>query len=589
MPQIQASLLFLILITLTLYGFIHARVDSSCASVTPELEKGNGADRRLFVLVHGFLGQSKAARKGWASIARALEQHGDVLYLRYPASRGSNADPLLLAQGIRDAIRKRYGSYDRVVLVGHSIGALLLRRAVVNELRERPADSWIPKLDRLVLLAGMNRGWDVSGQKPMDMYWHRKAAFWWGSWLGDLTSSGKLIRSMEIGRPFVANLRLEWMDLAKPPRVVQLLGDIDDVVSEEDNKDLRAAVSSQFVWLRVRGTGHGDILDLTDTTEIGPPGQTIGAYRQAKLLFSATGDWTEVVRANEESRFEQDEAVSHVVFVLHGIRDLGKWSAGFDQELQREFRQQHGRNGKLAVVSVRYGFFGMGQFLLNASRDKYVRWFVDQYTETRARFPNAKRVDFVGHSNGTYLLARALAEYPAVRVDRVVLGGSVVPKGYEWKPDQVKSVRNYVASRDWVVALFPRFFESHIVRRLGVPIGSAGFNGFRWNGVGSGDIGPGRRFNNVEIFGSHSAFLKRSRAIAEYLVSDQPRDLAVDRGAASTPVLRWISDWGVGIVWLGLLLGVILLGVRVTGAATHPGWPVFLLYLAALVMALRWV
>jgi len=68
-------------------------------------------------------------------------------------------------------------------------------------------------------------------------------------------------------------------------------------------------------------------------------------------------------------------------------------------------------------------------------------------------------------------------------VDRIVFAGSVVRRDYDWdyvinERKQVELVRNYVASDDWVVALFPRFFEQWPMRYLGNDLGSAGFNGF---------------------------------------------------------------------------------------------------------------
>ena len=109
---------------------------------------------------------------------------------------------------------------------------------------------------------------------------------------------------------------------------------------------------------------------------------------------------------------------------------------------------------------------------------------MDEYTETLAKYPNVKTIDLIGHSNGTYLMASALAHYDSLRVDKVVFAGSVVPQDFDW--ERVKSrikknglVRNYVAADDWVVALFPRLFELPILNFLGNDIGSAGFNGFR--------------------------------------------------------------------------------------------------------------
>lgn len=608
MSPVTASVLFLILLILTLFGVIHERLDrhegrASESLVTSDMKRYDTHHQTLFVLVHGFLGDSKKTQKKWTTVKEALRPYGDVLLLRYPAWILSNAEPDHVASAVRHAIQNHAKPYTRIVLVGHSIGALIVRRAFLDEVKNFTTNSWAKAVTRIVLLAGMNRGWDVSGQKPMDMYWYRHVSYWLGSWFGRLTASGNLIRSTETGAPFIQNLRLDWLHHVQTsaedriPEAVQLLGDIDDIVSEEDNKDLRVAVAPKFARLRVRGTGHANILDLADKTHFGTP-STLGKYREGKLLLAATRPWADIVRENEELPYDIDRDVTHIVFVLHGIRDLGQWAANFEEELQRKFRRHPSSTGnaKLAVVSVRYGFFGMGQFLLYANREKYVRWFMDQYTETLARYPNVKRIDFVGHSNGTYLLARALQKYSAMKIDHIVFAGSVVPKNYQWntlfQDGRVKSVRNYVASDDWVVALFPRFFESWGMRFFDNEIGSAGFNGFSWEGMDPrSQVGEDKLAHNVEfISGTHSAFLKHVGAIADYLVSGGQKPLPNENNTRGPWCwLKWLSDWAVGVVWFGLAVGVVWLGARVTGAAGHPGWPLLLLYLTAVVFVLRWV
>ena len=105
---------------------------------------------------------------------------------------------------------------------------------------------------------------------------------------------------------------------------------------------------------------------------------------------------------------------------------------------------------------------------------------MDRYTECRATYPNAD-VLYVGHSNGTYLLARALRDYPGCRFKHVVLAGSVIPSSFPWqrylqsKPERIKAILNYVATADWVVAFFPKTWE---ILRL-QDIGGGGFDGFK--------------------------------------------------------------------------------------------------------------
>lgn len=491
-----------------------------------EIDPG-GVRHTLFVLVHGMLGDRD---RTWGPARAALKPHGDVLAVNYPGFALSNADPDIIAREISaevEAAAARQG-YDSIVLVGHSMGALLVRKAYLYARGDvgTPHDSkpWVSKVRRIVLMAGTNRGWSYRADRPLDMGWGRYWEFWAGWWFGRLTGTGTFVRSMETGAPFVANLRLEWMRAlrntkTKSPEVVQLLGDIDDVVSDEDNKDLRAAPSQRFAWLRVRGTGHGDIVRFDDDQRAGRT-QSLGVYRRDKFLLAATKTLEEVRRQNEEQPFQTDDRITHVVFILHGIRDLGRWSASFEPILLREFRRQNGEDATLAIASVRYGFFGMGPFILRMDRQRYVRWFMDQYTETLARYPNVKRVDFVGHSNGTYLLADALRRYHAMKIDRVVFAGSVVRRDFDWEPlvarGQVGFVRNYVASDDWVVALFPRFFEQRFLRFLGNDIGSAGFNGFDREGAPR----AAAVVKNIKfIDGSHDGFLDQIDPIVEFLLA----------------------------------------------------------------------
>ena len=536
----------------------------------------------LFVLIHGLdRGRGKTWDRG---ITKALTDHGDVLAVRYPAFILSNADANEVSRGVSAAVQRAMDehTYTRIVLVGYSIGALIARKAflyasggtILSQGEAPPTRaSWASNVERIVLLAGTNRGWDISGQKPLDMGWGTYLEFWTGSWLGWLTDTARLIRAMETGAPFVANLRLEWMRWygvhPDAPFVVQLLGDIDDIVSDDDNKDLRVAASSRLFWLRVRGTGHLDIIRLDDpTSESGRP--TLGRYRRDKLLLATLAGPEALRRENEEQAYQTDNDVTHLVFILHGIRDLGRWSAELEGWLRRQFDRQAAPKEKLAIASVRYGYFGMGPFILRFDRQKYVRWFMDQYTETLARYPKVQRIDFVGHSNGTYLLASALERYHAMKVDRIVFAGSVVRSDYDWGAvsGQFKAVRNYVASDDWVVALFPRFFEQRPLRFLGNDLGSAGFNGF------AATTAAKARIENVEfITGQHSAFLRQVPSIADFLTAADCCRLPIPKTERGERFLKLVSDWACWAVWLVLatiVIGIAAVLAQLTGLLAVP-------------------
>jgi hypothetical protein len=74
----------------------------------------------------------------------------------------------------------------------------------------------------------------------------------------------------------VANLRVQWIRLSqvpdKLPPTIQLLGDLDDVVAEEDNVDVLA--DANFTYLKVRDTGHYSIRNFKDP-DTGPSQRAI--------------------------------------------------------------------------------------------------------------------------------------------------------------------------------------------------------------------------------------------------------------------------------------------------------------------------
>lgn len=602
-PEKLVTLLLLVtfvsIAAIAIYGRFSKGVSDPILRFEPVIPKAASAaangPKKLFVLIHGLGGDTKT----WRGARRALHGFGDVVELNYDADPLSNASPVALATRMNEHIQalQDEGQYDEIVLIGHSVGALLARTAYLQAAEQeqlgRQTAPWSRVVRRLVLLAGMNRGWDVTGQKPLDMSAGKHFIYWFGSWYGRLTNTGAFTLSTETGAPFISNLRIEWMNWFRThpdnaPLVVQLLGDIDDVVSDEDNKDLRAVAVKNFVWLRVRGTGHGDIVRFDDTTGQRDSYQGIGAYRQQKFMLAATGDEDAIKAQNDEQPFQRDETVSHIVFVLHGIRDLGEWSADFEQQLQK--KRASTERGRLAVVSVRYGYFSMGSFLIRPDRQKYVRWFMDQYTETLARYPNATTIDFIGHSNGTYLLASALEQYDSLKLRRIAFAGSVVRTTYDWTrffekdKERVEAVRNYVGTRDWVVALFPRFFDSALTRWLKNDVGAAGFEGFQ--------NFPAAGRKNVTILGEHAAFLDQVPQIAEFVTSPK----LLDEIQVSPPAERAWSDkavaWALNrkatlwLVWIALIMLIGYPGVRVAIAGGHQPWIPLALYLALVVALL---
>ena len=162
-----------------------------------------------------------------------------------------------------------------------------------------------------------------------------------------------------------------------------------------------------------------------------------------------SGDLHELKEAYPPMPVGQDPDVEQVIFVLHGIRDTAEWIDELEVSLREVYTRANGFGGpaRIKIIKSSDGYFAMLPFLLYASRQRNVRWFMDEYTEVLARYPNAKKIDFVGHSNGTYVLADALQQprYRTLRVHHVAFAGSVVPRDYYWRSrihiGQVKAVQ----------------------------------------------------------------------------------------------------------------------------------------------------
>lgn len=372
---------------------------------------------------------------------------------------------------------------------------------------------WAVNVRRIVLLAGMNRGWRISYHMNL-----KKLPVWWlGAGIGHLiwilTKRPPLIFTIRRGAEFITQLRIQWLFMrrragspvypavATSPRwlgsalTIQLLGSKDDIVAPEDNVDLVSG--SDFVYLDVPYSGHADVIELDDSKH--------GAGRKEAFSLALIGSKAKLEKAaivpSDERFGAPDETVNKVVFVIHGSRDERYWThkiarrvkqRAIDRYRQAVEQSRSASNTGAAIETVpagpetwatetsSYGYFPMLPFLFPWTRRQKGEWLMDQYTEALARYPRAT-FSYVGHSNGTYLLARALELYPCCRFENVVFAGSVVRQSYDWtrfqnaKPPRIKKVLNFVATCDWVVAFFQKFFQ---VLRLQY-LGSAGHDGFK--------------------------------------------------------------------------------------------------------------
>ena len=517
------------------------------SEVIPEIR---GKSDTLVVMLHAPL----SCPENFQDVKKAVAEQNcdaDLLVPRLPFNITSNVDPIALSIAVLEAIdnaelhrQERVGQgYLEIILIGHCAGALIARKVYLlargqydeatynTKLEHR---SWAEKVTRIIFLAGINRGWSIG----KNLFWPRTAFFHFCLMVAALSNTGQFWQACRRGAFFITELRIQWLSMLKhsdrTPLTIQLLGTIDDVVTQNDDIDLQTG--KDFVYLEVPNSGHRSIIDFK-----GEEG-----YVRKHIFQHALNASEQLLKQENELQIAPEheivEDIKNVTFIVHGIRDHGFWTNRVARRIQRTARKQ---GEKYITITSSYGYFPMWPFIFSYfKRQLNVRWLMDQYTAALAKYPNAK-FSFVGHSNGTYLLASALKNYPSCRFERVLFLGSVVPTTFPWDQmiaqGRVKEVRNLVATNDWVVAIFPGVYE-----QLGLyDLGKSGSEGFR------SDLPVDQQ---KWLSGTHNAGTKENnwQSIADFIVKGSSTPVP-NLKPVSSLFVRILSK-GAWICWLLLIL-----------------------------------
>lgn len=487
-----------------------------------------------------------------ATIYSPMLAHGNVLATESAAK--------IVAEQIEEVSRcceKR--EFDDIVLVGYSMGAVLIRRlfteasdlpkiwpqpnkgiehntkplaTVEPEFVNIEPKQWVEKVSRIVLIAGMGRGWSLDNAKTgiQRLFWS----------LGAIYGHGKpgrkpTIFDIRTGSPFIVQTRLRWLKLihhrnktGEMPQIIQLLGTVDQNVSPNDTVDFVVDLQKKHTRLvEVPQSGHPEIIWLKPSDKKHRSQQACKVRRDI-LSAAMTGDESMLKAYTIERDYLDDElppkpddSVDNLVFVIHGIRDTGYWTKKIAARVKAAAEQQ---DCTFVSRTPSYGYFPILPFLLPWYRRQKAEWLMDQYVEARATYPKAK-FHYMGHSNGTYLCARALAEYPAADFKRIMFAGSVVRPDFPWAEyvygGRVEKIYNAIATKDLVVALFPnglrwyKFFD----------LGGAGHRGFEVDGLENEmfqlELEPGNTSKRMFVEGGHSAAKQESQwdEITDFIVN----------------------------------------------------------------------
>jgi pimeloyl-ACP methyl ester carboxylesterase len=332
------------------------------------------------------------------------------------------------------------GNYAAVTLIGHSIGGMLARRAYLEAsgvFPDSPAatDSWASRVDSILLFAAVNKG------IPPGAKWWAPFANWL---LRTFPHPHFLLEDFALGSDFIADVRIAWirhfgMLSATPgrirPRVVQFWGTADSVVKEEDNADLEAF--SGPVLERVSGAKHGDLQRL-DKEHAPDPSARWSLF--SRHLFD-----------EKPPTAARIHTPRRVLFIVRGIRDSSNsdWVSDLKKQAARVYGDEN-------VEDIEYGYFSAAHFAFRPIRSKMIPEFRDVYAQRLAKEP-LTTFDFVGHSNGTYILGQSLLSTPSMRFENVALAAPVLPTEFDWPllflRRQVMKVRYDTARLDWPVGI----------------------------------------------------------------------------------------------------------------------------------------
>ena len=420
----------------------------------------------------------------------------EYLYWDHKLTWHSVTTPTTIANELAAVIHQTWrakGPFDDVILVGHSVGGVLARYAYLRACSADVSDAqplpWGARVSRIVLFASINRGLSVK----------RHRSIRWAATVGRFLPPLRRLVGWELlsGSDFITNLRIQWIRhfanlKVKPPLVVQLLGTRDSLVSRDDSLDIEQFASGYYT--EIPGATHADLHRLGTASD--PDG------RYALIRDAFVGEVP--VRAEN---LQVVDAPAQVVFVLHGIRANSKtWVKEVKELIDRTWQG-------VESIGPQYRWFSALEFAIPLTRRRHLRWFQDAYSEALARNPGA-RFSFIGHSNGTYLFGESLLAIPAMRFERAVLVGSVLPVDFDWskcaRRRQIQELRVDGSSLDWPVG-----WLCSLLRGLGMKdIGTGGFTGF----VDSADV---KKHDYFWYKGGHSAPLASTNlpSLAQFAVA----------------------------------------------------------------------
>ena len=140
-----------------------------------------------------------------------------------------------------------------------------------------------------------------------------------------------------------------------------------------------------------------------------------------------------------------------VVISLHGINTDGAW--------QKDVAPIISEQGWV-YYPLHYGNFSPWEFIQNKERMEKLDWFRKEF-ESIHKHIQPIVPSLVAHSFGTYIACNALDKFKGIRLDKLILCGSIVPREFDWKRiierKQVTMVKNDSGGKDFWAGVSGKF------------------------------------------------------------------------------------------------------------------------------------
>ena len=113
------------------------------------------------------------------------------------------------------------------------------------------------------------------------------------------------------------------------------------------------------------------------------------------------------------------------IFLLHGINTYAEWQPKV-RAIFEPYREY------ISVETIKYGKYSLWKFLRPRSyEDKPLELVKRELTSIIQNSPNSKIV-VIAHSFGTYLVTKILLNNPLIKIDKLILCGSIVDNDFPW-------------------------------------------------------------------------------------------------------------------------------------------------------------